>query len=137
MNGIWQTPFILFAMQPDTIIYDTFNSVIGFPFFRNCCGLSPFGSNVISPSFCGEDRLSFLKLSFIACTFQKLKKFNCKPVPGTSLFHIKEQTKQQQQSKNINNIYKKLFLKIIIQDATTDGQYSYRQILRWWRARQH
>ena len=69
--------------------------------FFNCCSLSPFGSNVISPSFCGEDRLSFLKLSFIACTsrvpisFLKLKKFNRKPVPGTSLFHIKEQSESE------------------------------------------
>ena len=108
INPVWslwmifgKTRFILFAMQPDAIFYDTFNNVIGLQFFRNCRGLSPFGSSVISPSFCGEDRLSFLKLSFIACTsrvpisFLKLKKFNRKPVPGTSLFHIKEQSESE------------------------------------------
>ena len=104
INPVWsiwmifgKTRFILFAMQPDAILYDTFNRVIGLQFFRNCRGLSPFGSNVISPSFCGEDRLSFLKLSFIArmsrvpISFQKnLKNSTVNPSePGLVPFFIR------------------------------------------------
>ena len=50
MNDIWQNLFyfILFAMQPDAILYDTFNRVIGLQVLRNCRGLSPFDSNVIA-----------------------------------------------------------------------------------------
>ena len=66
-----KTCFILFAMQPDAILYDIFNIVVGLQFFRNCRGLSLFGSNVISPSFYGEDRLSFLKLSFIGHSHER------------------------------------------------------------------
>ena len=79
INPVWslcmifgKTRFILFAMQPDAILYDTFNSVIGFH-FRNCRGLSPFGSNVISPSFCGEFRLSVLKLLFIGLLHERIE----------------------------------------------------------------
>ena len=32
MNDIWQNPFYSVAMQPDAILYDIFNSVIGLQF---------------------------------------------------------------------------------------------------------
>ena len=71
--------------------------MIGLQFFRNCRGLSPFGSSVISPSICAEDRLSFLKLSFFARTskvpisFQKnLKNSTVNPSePGLVPFFIR------------------------------------------------
>ena len=63
-----KNPFYSVCKQLNSILYDTFNNMIGLQFFRNCRGLSPFVSNVIRPSFCEEDRLSFLKLSFIART---------------------------------------------------------------------
>ena len=65
-------------MQPDAILYDTLSNVIGLQFFRNCRGLAHFGNNVIIPSFWGEDRLSFLKLSFIARTRNEPKSFQKK-----------------------------------------------------------
>ena len=56
MKPVWsedinfvRTVFNLSAMQPEAILYITFNKVIGRQFLINCLGLSAFGMHVTSP----------------------------------------------------------------------------------------
>jgi hypothetical protein len=53
--GIGKTDLIRSAIQLEASLYTVFRRLIGFQFFINCLGLSPFGIQVIMPYVCVID----------------------------------------------------------------------------------